>query len=250
MLQRIAAIVIAAMLPQHGVARLRTVRIRAGQPVADSFASGAARSLTCFALALSCCSCYSATGPAGEDTADQERFWTAEPESVRIAALRGEIRRTCPLADAGEVDEAAAATIRFGEGLREAYALSRPPEHNNVAILFGLSRQRGLCYHLADELYAHLRAMGLSTLQLRRVVSSQGHPLHEHNVVVMTDVGQPIATGLVLDPWRYAGKVRFIPVAEDHGHEWKLKPTKGEPLTVPGRASDEAVTGDAARGAN
>ena len=173
--------------------------------------------------------CYSATGPAGEDTVEQEQFWTTERFDVRIEALRREMRETCPLADPDEVAEVAAVTVRFGEVLRDEYDLTRPVEHNNLAIVFGLKNKRGLCFHLADDLYVRLRAMRLKTLQLHRAISSEGHPIDEHNVVIVTDIGKPIGTGIVLDLWRYAGKVRFISVAADHGHKWKVRPITARP---------------------
>src|SRR5436305_939534 len=81
---------------------------------------------------LTCGGCYSATGPAPGDTAEQERFWTTAPEDVRVEALRLEMRQTCPRADAGEVAKVAGVTVRYGELLRDEYELTRPPEYNNV----------------------------------------------------------------------------------------------------------------------
>lgn len=160
---------------------------------------------------------------------EQEQFWTTAPEDVRVEALRLEMRQTCPKADPGEVAKVAGVTVRYGELLRDEYELTRPPEYNNVKVALGLKNKRGRCYELADDLYIRLRAMRLETLQLHRAISKPGHPTDEHNVVVLTDPGEPLETGIVLDLWRYAGKVRFLPVAWDHHHEWRERPITATP---------------------
>jgi hypothetical protein len=184
---------------------------------------------TWVAVALTAGGCYPATGPAPGDTPEQEQFWTAQPEDVRIDALAREMRGTCPRAYGYEIDAVAAVTIRYGGLLRDEYGLSRPPEYNNVAIALGLKHKRGRCFELADDLYIRLRALRLSTLELHRAISKEGHLTDEHNVVIVTDVGRPIGTGIVLDLWRYAGKARFIAVAKDHQHEWKERPITAPP---------------------
>jgi len=188
---------------------------------------------------------------------EQERFWTTAPEDVRVEALRLEMRQTCPRADAAEVANVAGVTVRYGELLRDEYELTRPPEYNNVAVSLGLKNKRGRCYELADDLYIRLRAMRLKTLQLHRAISKPGHPTDEHNVVVVTDPGRPLETGIVLDLWRYAGKVRFLPVAWDHNHQWRERPITARPpaelvvddLTPKGQASSSSSSRAAAAGA-
>jgi hypothetical protein len=197
------------------------------RPIADAAVRN--RLLLLALLTLHCGGCYSATGPAPGDTVEQERFWTGQSEDVRIEALRREMTRTCPQADPAEVEAVAGVAVRYAELLRDENDLTRPPEHNNLAIVFGLKNKRGLCFELADDLYIRLRAMRLRTLQLRRAIAKEGHPTDEHNVVVVTDVGKPLASGIVLDAWRYAGKLRFLAVAADHHHKWKERPITATP---------------------
>jgi hypothetical protein len=187
--------------------------------------------------------CYPATGPAPGDTAEQERFWTTQPEDVRIEALRREMTETCPLADPAEVEAVAGVAVRYGELVRDEYDLTRPPEYNNVAVALGLKgSKRGRCYELADDLYIRLRAMRLQTLQLHRAIAKEGHLTDEHNVVIVTDVGEPIETGIILDLWRYAGKTRFLAVAKDF-HKWKERPITAPP---PAELVEDDITPGAA----
>jgi hypothetical protein len=184
---------------------------------------------TVLMLAVLTGGCYSATGPAPGDTVEQERFWTGASVDERIEELTREMLATCPQANPAEVAAVAGTAVRYGELIKEEYQLTRPPEYNNVVVALGLKDKPGRCYELADDLYIRLRAMRLRTLQLHRAISKEGHPTDEHNVVVMTDLGKPIETGMVLDLWRYAGKIRFLPVAEDYNHQWKERPVTAQP---------------------
>ncbi|HEX8911017.1 MAG TPA: hypothetical protein VF796_01560 [Humisphaera sp.] len=194
----------------------------------------AARLLTLCALALLAGGCFSPTGPAEGDTEAQERFWTQAPEADRVDALRREILEACPTADPAEAADVAGVCIRYGQVLGDEYGLFRPIEYNNLAVFFGL-KKRGLCYELADEMYVRLRAMKLRTLALHRVTANADHPVDEHNVVVLTDrfvtfePGQSVTKGVVVDAWRYAGKLRFIAVAKDHQHDWKKRAVTAPP---------------------
>lgn len=182
-------------------------------------------------LALSALTgCYSSTGPAEGDTAEQERLWTQTPVDTRIRALRQVLRDACPQADALEIADVAGVTVRYGELLAESYDLSRPPEYHNIAVRLGM-KKRGLCFQLADDLYVRLRGMELQSLDLHQAITQQGHLTEEHNCVIITERGKPMESGVVLDLWRYAGKARFVPVAKDH-HEWTRRPVAPPPPTL------------------
>jgi len=174
--------------------------------------------------------CYSSTGPAKGDTEAQERFWTQAPIEKRIEALQSVLHRACPAANPAEVAEVAGVTIRYGERLIDDYDLSRPPEYHNIAVRLGL-KKRGLCFELADDLYVRLRGMQLRTLDLHQAYTQRGHLTEEHNCVIVTDKGKPMHTGVVLDLWRYAGKARFVAVANDH-HEWTRRAVAPPPPTL------------------
>jgi hypothetical protein len=121
----------------------------------------------------------------------------------------------------------AAVAVRYGERLREEYGLTRPVEWNNLLIRCGI-KKRGLCFELADDLFCRLRAMRLQTLDLHQGRAYVGDLIYEHNCVVVTDRGKPFKTGEVLDLWRYAGKLRWMSVAED-SHPWEKRQTLPPP---------------------
>jgi hypothetical protein len=131
--------------------------------------------------------------------------------------------------------------VRYSEKLARQYQMSRPIEFHNVMVNMGL-RKGGLCYQLADEMFVKLRDMNLYSFDLYRAIADKDDIWHEHNTVVVTARGRPFETGVVLDPWRYAGKLRFIRVADDH-HPWKIRPRKGS--LEPARAYARGPAGDA-----
>ena len=181
-------------------------------------------------LAVCTVGCSSPTGPAPGDTQAQHDFWTTQPADVREETLRQDLARTCPAANPLEVAAVAAVAVRYGERLREEYDLSRPVEWNNLLIRWGI-KERGLCFELADDLFCRLRAMRLETLDLHQGRASVGDLIYEHNCVIVTDRGRPFKTGTVLDLWRYAGKLRWMAVAEDH-HPWEKRETLPPPAEL------------------
>jgi hypothetical protein len=91
-------------------------------------------------------------------------------------------------------------------------------------------------------MFIKLRGMNLYSFDLYRAIADKDDLWHEHNTVVVTARGRPFETGVVLDPWRYAGMLRFIRVADDH-HPWKIRPRNGS--LEPARAYARGPAGDA-----
>jgi hypothetical protein len=182
------------------------------------------------AAALLSGGCANPVGPAWDDTPSQHDLWTKAPEAKRIETLRRELAATCPRADPDEVAAVAGVAVRYGELVRYEYGLFRPVEVNNILIQMHLKR-RGLCFQLADDLFCRLRAMQLRTLDLHQGQAAVGHLTEEHNCVVVTDKGKPFRSGMVLDLWRYAGKLRWITVAQDT-HDWRERPTLPPPAKL------------------
>ena len=180
------------------------------------------------AAVLACTGCgvvANPNGPAPGDTDAQEALWVYAAQDARVEALRRDVAGLAPNVNPAEAERLAGAAVRYSEVLADEYHLSRPVELNNILIHLGI-RLRGLCYELADDLYVRLRDLNLRTLDLYRGTADKGDLWHEHNCVVVTARGKPFETGIVLDAWRYAGKLRWIKVAEDH-HPWQVRPVAG-----------------------
>ena len=99
----------------------------------------------------------------------------------------------------------------------------------NVLVNAGL-KERGLCYHWVNDLIPILEGAGLRTLVFYRMGTRLG-TRREHNVLTVSAYGDEPAQGLVIDPWRYQGRLHWIKASEDERLWVRLWPTSnGEAL--------------------
>jgi hypothetical protein len=140
----------------------------------------------------------------------------------RVNALEDDLIALNHHSDRHEARQVAETALRASVFLTEEYRLVRPPILHNLFVQMGL-RDRGLCYHWTVDLMYLLHTIELKNYQLRWGVAYRGSDLREHNTVVITANGQPFENGLVLDPWRYSGKLYWGVVKED-SYPWKELP--------------------------
>lgn len=137
----------------------------------------------------------------------------SQPE--RIEALTGEIQGLSRNVSPSDAAHCAALAIQYSEFLRDTYHITKPIEENNIMVNLGL-KPRGLCFQLADDMIAELKDQHYKTLHFQRATANWDNIWSEHNCVVVTAPGQPFHEGLVLDPWRNAGTLRWARVKLDH----------------------------------
>lgn len=158
-----------------------------------------------FALVLAAC----ASGGAVRGTAED------------INDLAAEIRSLSPDVSAQEAQAAAALAYDTTHTLAMAYQISDPPLIHNAKVNAGL-RPRGLCYHWAEDLQAALQAAGFETLSVARAIANSDNAvLIDHSTAVITARGAPMKSGIVIDPWRYGGRLFWSSVASDTRYAWK-----------------------------
>lgn len=137
-----------------------------------------------------------------------------------IAALAAEIRALSPAVDALEADEAARLAFKTTRALALAYQITDPPLIHNSKVNAGL-RPRGLCYHWAEDLQAQLKGARFATLDIERAIANAENPiLIDHSTAVIVARGADMETGIVIDPWRYGGRLFWAPVIEDTRYDW------------------------------
>jgi arylamine N-acetyltransferase len=154
----------------------------------------------------------------------------ASPDPVRVDALAEELRRLGPHVSPDEARQVAYRAVHYSEQLADWFGMIRPVEIHNVLVNLGLKRG-GRCFEYAEFMLASLRELPLKTLELKRGIAWKDDTWNEHNCVVVTAVGQPFESGVVLDAWRNAGHLRFAPVSIDH-YPWKLKPPPPKEMIV------------------
>ena len=147
---------------------------------------------------------------------------TAAWSQGQASGLRSRLLELGPGVDRGEAERLAEAAVQTAGELARQYHVVWPPWIHNTLVNAGW-RDRGLCFHWANDLMEQLHGLGLWTLELRLAVAHMDTS-HEHNAIVVTARSQPIAEGCVLDAWRDSGRLWFGPVATDK-YPWKPLPT-------------------------
>ena len=201
----------------------------------DRLLRGAVR-LAAAAMLLTAGAC-AAPPPPTADQVPTAGTGTAGTQS-EVAALGAEIQALGPGVAAPDAARAAQVALSTSNQLAVAYGVTDPPLIHNTKVNLGL-RPRGLCYHWADDLEARLRQEGFETLQLHRASANSDNRFRiEHSTVIVSQRGDPMERGVVLDPWRAGGDLFWAPVSDDHSYDWV---PRGEVFAAK-RAKREAVT--------
>ncbi len=178
-----------------------------------------------------------ATGCSGP-TPPTPPAYPARSGGTRPEELAQALRLLAPTVEATEADRAATCAYAAARELAREYRVVRPAILHNMLVNMGV-RDRGLCYHWADDLEARLRALDLKSLELHRGVAGLG-TYREHSSVVLTAVGQPFEEGIVLDAWRRGGKLFWLGVKKDR-YQWirvrVVVPPGGPPSSAGGEGT-------------
>ncbi|CUH53307.1 Starvation-inducible outer membrane lipoprotein [Shimia marina] len=125
-----------------------------------------------------------------------------------------------PAVDPEEAARVAQISYSYSLQLREEYNVTDGPLLHNAKVNQGL-RPRGLCWQWADDLEARLWQEDLKTLTLHRAIANHDNIRIEHSTVVISAKGDSMAEGIVLDPWRYGGRLYWSEVVEDSRYNWE-----------------------------
>ena len=133
-------------------------------------------------------------------------------------ALVGTLLRLSPNVSPDEARAVARVSFQTGQQLAVEWHVVWPPGLQNL--LANNGGRKGLCFQWATELAPRLDALKLKTLSLHWAESYLG-TASEHNVIVVTAKEQPFRTGILLDNWRYGGRLCWGFVTDDREYEWK-----------------------------
>ena len=121
-----------------------------------------------------------------------------------------------------EAQRIAQEALNYSAYLAEEYDLIRPAVLHNLFVRLGF-KDRGLCYHWAEDLMRRLKSLELKAYQIHWGVAYRGSDLREHNSVVITAKDQAFEEGIVLDPWRNSGELYWALVKSDR-YPWQELP--------------------------
>lgn len=138
----------------------------------------------------------------------------------RIAALSEAIAALGPQVDRDEARRAAEIAYGYTAQLAVEYRIEDPPLVHNAKVNAGI-KPRGLCWHWAEDMERRLNAEGFETLAVERAIANAFNPvLIDHSTAVIVARGDGFEDGIVLDPWRYGGRLFWAPTLEDTRYDW------------------------------
>jgi hypothetical protein len=133
--------------------------------------------------------------------------------------LRSRIAALAPSVLPEEAQLVARCAYNTGRELKREWQVVWPPGLQNFLVNTG-ARKGGLCFQWATELLLRLNALKFETLEFHWAESFET-TASEHNVIVVTAKGQPFQQGILLDNWRYGGRLVWGPVTGDPHYQWK-----------------------------
>src|SRR5687767_14516566 len=139
--------------------------------------------------------------------------------SANDPALRGRIVALASSVDPEEAQRVAQIAYTLGRDLKREWRVVWPPGYHNLLVNTG-ARKGGLCFQWAERLLLRLAAEKWDTLEFHWAESFET-TASEHNVIVVTAKGQHFSHGILLDNWRYGGRLVWGPIIDDPHYQWK-----------------------------
>jgi hypothetical protein len=139
--------------------------------------------------------------------------------SANDPALRKRLAALSPNVRPEEAQLVARCAYNTGRELKREWRVAWPPGFHNFLVNTG-ARKGGLCFQWATELLLRLDALKFETVEFHWAESFE-RTSSEHNVIVVTARGQPFHQGILLDNWRYGGRLIWGPVTADPHYQWK-----------------------------
>ena len=138
-----------------------------------------------------------------------------------VAELTQSIAALGPDVDPDEARRAAEISYSYASQLAQDYGVTTAPLVHNSKVNAGI-KDRGLCYHYAEDMQARLDREGFKTLvMLRAIAEPKVVFLIDHSTAVIAPRAGDIYDGIVLDAWRDGGALFWSPTVEDTRYNWE-----------------------------
>ena len=152
-------------------------------------------------------------------TAEARKKDPAFATSANDPALRGRIVALSASVDPEEAQRVTQIAYNLGRDLKREWRVAWPPGYHNFLVNTG-ARKGGLCFQFAERLLLRLAEERWETLEFHWAESFET-TMSEHNVIVVTAKGQHFSHGILLDNWRYGGRLVWGPIVDDPHYQWK-----------------------------
>ena len=149
---------------------------------------------------------------------------TAAPAATpaEVVALADSIRSLGSHIDPLEATNAAQIAFDHAQHLAVQYQITDSLLIRITKINLGL-RSRGLCWHWARDMQARLKQSEFETLDLHMARSKPKTFRIGHSTLIISAKGDKYTSGIVLDPWRYGGRVFWSATKADPQYVWLLE---------------------------
>lgn len=122
--------------------------------------------------------------------------------------------------DPEEAARAARIAYDYPLQLAKQYQVTDAPLIHNIKVNRG-TRPRGLCWHWAQDMETRLALEAFQTLDLHRAIGNSEVALRiDHSTVIISAKGDAMNDGLVLDAWRYGGRLFWGNPVTDTKYDW------------------------------
>jgi hypothetical protein len=132
--------------------------------------------------------------------------------------LRGQIGALAPGVNPEEARRVAEIAYTTGRELMREWKMVWPPGLHNF-LVNTKQRKGGLCFQFAEKLLLRLSEQKWETVEFHWAESFET-TMSEHNVIVVTAKGHPLSRGIILDNWRYGGRLVWGRVIDDPHYQW------------------------------
>lgn len=139
----------------------------------------------------------------------------------KVSKLFSKIISTSQKINKQEAKEFSSKVIKYSKQLAFEYEVETPALFHNTLINLGL-KERGLCYHYANDLLSFLESKKYKSFEFKKVISSRDK-YFEHTALILTRDDIKFENAIIFDAWRDTGELFFSSIKEDKRYEWELK---------------------------
>jgi hypothetical protein len=141
--------------------------------------------------------------------------WARDERSIK--KLRDALVALAPDVDPSEAELVSVTAHTVSRNLASEYGVVVGPVVQNILINLG-KRQRGYCGHYTRDIGERLKELKLKTLVLHWGEAFAG-TRDESNCLVVTARNQLFQDGIVIDGWRWAGRLFWSPLKKDSEYD-------------------------------
>lgn len=142
--------------------------------------------------------------------------FNAQDNDIKSLALA--IAATSSSVDKDEAYILSKEAIIYSKYLANEYGLVAPASFHNFLVNIG-ARDKGLCYHFAEDMRGRLEELNLQTIDILWAVANRGE-YFEHNALVVVPKNGVFYDGVLLDAWRNSSTLYWSKVGDDKDYIW------------------------------